>query len=963
MKRRTELRISATRPAALALAGALILAPVGAATRAAETCDPANRVEFAGHTIPLDGPLLVTPMTTEVAFPNLSFAKMVFLGSANDGSHRLFVVEQDGYIHFFQNHRSVESSTLLLDVHDLVSGGNEQGLLGLAFDPEFGDPSSPHYGQLYINYTALTAACECATQPGGCTAGCTKIVRYTASKSTPEAEYLDTVSTDTEYEILQFKQDFSNHNGGMIAFGDDRMLYISTGDGGSGNDPRGRAQDLNALLGKLLRIDVRRTDLPEGEQYASPDGNPFVGALPGADEIFHFGLRNPWRFSFDRVTGDLWIGDVGQGLWEEVDFVPAETPGGINFGWDHCEGNHDSGEIAAPCSWLPDPPAAPPVPPVLEYDHSDDQSITGGYIYRGDRLPQLRGAYIYADYGSGKIWAWNRVTVDPSTGIGIPDLLVDTLYQITSFGEDATGELYFLARNQGGQIHWLVPSDEAEPQTTYPQLLSQTGLFENVATLEPSPGLIEYDVISALWSDHAAKRRWIALPGTEQIGFHARNAWTFPIGTVLVKHFALPTGGGSSRPLETRVLVNQIGGWLGFTYRWNESETDAVLLPDGAIESVDLDPGSGPIALDWLYPSSSGCLGCHTQPVGRVLGVRARQLNGAGPGAANQLQAWNCLGLFTTDSGDPAQFDVYAALDDEGASVQHRARSYLASNCSHCHLPGGPTPAEIDLRFDPLLGEMKAIGVAPGSGDLGIASPEIIEPGVPADSVLWQRMASLDASIRMPDLTLIPHEPAVALFEAWIGAGLSTLDSDEDGEGDATENCPRVWNPDQADSDEDEVGDACDPDWLPNLVAVPDNPSHLELGVSPILSAEVSNHGASGAAASQVRFYLLADPRFAPSETSLVGDCTVDEVGAASQLSCQDESPHIPDELLDVSDGEQRSFYWVACADALEVILEADETDNCSVDPDPVLVPEPGARALGAAALLCLLELRRLRRG
>ena len=148
----------------------------------------------------------------------------------------------------------------------------------------------------------------------------------------------------------------------MIAFGDDRMLYISTGDGGSANDPLGRAQDLNALLGKLLRIDVRRTDLPEGEKYASPDGNPFVGALPGADEIFHFGLRNPWRFSFDRATGDLWIGDVGQGLWEEVDFVPAETPGGINFGWDHCEGNHDSGETAAPCSWAPEPPAAPTSP-------------------------------------------------------------------------------------------------------------------------------------------------------------------------------------------------------------------------------------------------------------------------------------------------------------------------------------------------------------------------------------------------------------------------------------------------------------------------------------------------------------------------------------------------------------------------------------------------------------------------
>jgi glucose/arabinose dehydrogenase len=318
--------------------------------------------------------------------------------NAGDESGRLFIVEQAGVIRILQNGALLE--TPFLDITDrLTDKGNEQGLLGLAFHPDFANN-----GFLYVNYT----------QQGGDTV----IARFTAAGNIADP--------NSEVRLLNVKQPFPNHNGGALAFGPDGYLYIGLGDGGSGGDPQGNGQNLNTLLGKILRIDVNNSN-----PYAVPTDNHF------GNEIFHYGLRNPWRFSFDSSTGDLCIGDVGQGSWEEIDFLPAGTPGGVNFGWNRYKGMHD---------YTPGGQIENYRLPLFEYSHSEGCSVTGGYVYRGS-MPEWQGVYFYADFCNGKVWgALRLVTATEETSISTG--LFETGAQITSFGVDESGEIY-LADHSG----------------------------------------------------------------------------------------------------------------------------------------------------------------------------------------------------------------------------------------------------------------------------------------------------------------------------------------------------------------------------------------------------------------------------------------------------------------------------------------------------------------------------------
>ena len=338
------------------------------------------------------------------AFPNIRFKAPIFLSPAPDGSDRVFVVEQAGVIRVFPNDTEVSNTEVFLDIRDRVSSGGERGLLGLAFHPEFAQN-----GFFYVNYT---------TQQNGPLQ--TVVARFSAS-----GQGADVAS---EQIVLTVDQPFSNHNGGMVAFGPDGYLYIALGDGGSGGDPFNHGQNLGTLLGSLLRIDVDRP--ANGLPYGIPPDNPFVGAGPGVrQEIFAYGLRNPWRFSFDAPTGRLWAGDVGQHAREEVDVI---EPGG-NYGWRIMEG-FACFRPASGCD------QSGLLLPVVEYDHSQGCSITGGYVYRGALLPDLAGAYIYGDYCSGLIWSLrfqdNRVQSHA--------LLLDTDIAIASFGLDAQHELYIV---------------------------------------------------------------------------------------------------------------------------------------------------------------------------------------------------------------------------------------------------------------------------------------------------------------------------------------------------------------------------------------------------------------------------------------------------------------------------------------------------------------------------------------
>jgi glucose/arabinose dehydrogenase len=389
-----------TRSVAAALLVGLLIGPSARATSAAVV--PARiHLGLARVATGLSRPLLVT--------------------DAGDGSGRLFVVEQTGAI------RIVKAGKLLarpfLDLGAAVSGGNEQGLLGLAFHPSYATN-----GKLYVSYT----------DRGG-----TSVIReYRVSAANP-----DRVDGSSGRTILRLRQPYANHNGGNIAFGPDGDLYIGFGDGGSAGDPGNRAQNLGSLFGKLLRIDVdRRTGtLP----YGIPSTNPYVGRA-GLDQIWASGLRNPWRWSFDRLTGDLWIGDVGQDTWEEVDRAPA-THGrnagrGLNFGWKAMEASH----CYAPSSGCS---RTGKTPPLTEYRHVNGRcSVTGGFVYRGSRYPDLVGAYLFADYCSGEIWFVDRGAPRGTS----PRLALDTDALITSFGQDQAGELYLT--DVGGSVYRLTDS-------------------------------------------------------------------------------------------------------------------------------------------------------------------------------------------------------------------------------------------------------------------------------------------------------------------------------------------------------------------------------------------------------------------------------------------------------------------------------------------------------------------------
>ncbi len=349
-----------------------------------------------------------SPMSYRVveAYPNLSFTRPVDLQHPNDNSDRVFVVEQRGVISTFTDDAAATEKQTFLDISDKVDDdGNEKGLLGLAFHPDYASN-----GYFYVNFTINVAN---TTR--------TRICRFQVSGSNPAMAELS-----SETLLLEFPQPFDNHNGGQLAFGPDGFLYIAVGDGGSGGDPQGNGQNRTTLLGSILRIDVdQRVD---GRTYGIPMDNPFAGNSEGfREEIYAYGLRNPWRFSFDSETGQLWAADVGQNKYEEIDIIER----GGNYGWNVVEAN-DCFEPDQGCD------LAQFIAPVWQYDHSDgDVSITGGYVYRGTALPNLVGRYVYADYASGRVWA----LTPPGQAAGYNTELIKADFRIASFGVNAQQEL------------------------------------------------------------------------------------------------------------------------------------------------------------------------------------------------------------------------------------------------------------------------------------------------------------------------------------------------------------------------------------------------------------------------------------------------------------------------------------------------------------------------------------------
>jgi uncharacterized repeat protein (TIGR03806 family) len=652
-------------------------------------------------------------ITLERVFRDIAFAYPVAMVQEPGESGDWYLLEQTGRVRGFS--ASGLSLRTVLDLRQKVVFGGEAGLLDLAFHPDW---RNNHW--VFLSYTGAN--------------GSGKLTSFVSRfQMTGAPARIDPAS---EKVILEVGQPFANHNGGRIAFGPDGYLYIGFGDGGSGGDPGDRGQNTDVLLGKILRIDVDR-----GDPYSIPPGNPFA-AGGGRPEIFAWGFRNPWRWSFDTANGDLWVGDVGQNRWEEIDLVRL----GGNYGWRVREGSH---------CFNPDPcSTAGLIDPVVEYSHKEGCSVTGGFVYHGEAIPSLRGVFVFGDYCSGNIWG---VFHDPD-GKPFRKLLVASGLNITAFAQSHAGEIYALSYN--GAISKLVPAGAAP--LPIPALLSQTGFVNPASPKLPADCLIPYEVQEPFWSDGADKKRYFSLPALADIAINDQGHLGFPAGSAFVKHFLL-----NGQWIETRLLLRHDDGeWAGYTYEWNEDGSDAALLASGKTRSVQ--------GQNWIYPSRAQCLQCHTVAAGRSLGTEIIQLNRlcsypASGRTANQLATYDHIGLFAAPLPAPAeQLPLLPRSADSGSELGPRARAYLHVNCSNCHRPGATARGEMDLRYGTALPAMNICGLAPLLGDLNIADARLLAPGAPNRSVLLQRMKRLDV-FRMPPIgSNLLDSAGSLLLENWI---------------------------------------------------------------------------------------------------------------------------------------------------------------------------------------------------
>lgn len=698
------------------------------------------------------------PYRTEPAFPKLTFEEPLDLTYA-PGTNRLFVAGRYGKVWSFVNDKNTARADLALHLEGKDEKGKprKQVIYAIALHPKFADN---HF--IYVTWIP---------NPGqeGAADG-SRVSRFTVQGEPP--------AIDRASEKLIFAWPNGGHNGGALKFGPDGCLYIVTGDGSGIADQKNIGQDLGSIHAKLLRIDVDHPDL--GKNYSVPRGNPFVNVKGARPEVYAYGLRQLWRFSFDRQTGDLWGGEVGQDLWEMVYKVQK----GGNYGWSVQEGTHP---------FRPERQRGPTpiLPPVVEHSHTDFRSITGGFVYRGQRLPELAGHYIYGDFDTGRIWSFR-----PGAAISDHRELARTTYRIVGFGEDAGGEIYFLDFTGGG-IHQLVkaPAANLQAQAKFPRKLSETGIFASTKDHRVAPGIIPYSVNAQLWGDHTVKERFLAIPGKGQIGFDeitypdspgATPGWRFPDGTVLVKTFSMEMERGNPRSkkrLETRLLhfqkfpgTQEYGDqdWSGYTYVWNDEQTDAELLDkNGLDKKLTVKVDGQPVEQTYRFPSRAECTLCHTTAAKYALGPSTRQMNrdhDYGGAIANQLATLDHIGLFTRKLPDVAKLPKLADYNDPTQPIAVRARAYLHANCAHCHMKWGGGNAEFKLQATLPLGDLGIVNVRPAHGDFGIKGARLIVPGHPEQSIIARRMAMTGLG-RMPHIgSRVVDERAVRLVQEWIRA-------------------------------------------------------------------------------------------------------------------------------------------------------------------------------------------------
>ena len=705
----------------------------------ASALTPDQRIPFNNSNV-IGSPEPVQYRTKKI-FENLQLVQPIYL-IAEPGTNNYFVIEHKGHwagpgsIRRFSNEPCAAEAEILLEIDYLI----------------YGMTCHPNYvenGYIYVTANGPVSAGQETFQ---------RIIRYTVERTSPYK-----IDPKSELVIIQWETDGPGHNGGEPGFGPDGMLYCPTGDGTSGRDVYGTGQGVDDLLSVMLRIDVDHPD--PARPYSIPKDNPFIN-YPGArPEIWAFGFRNPYRMTFDRKTGQLWVGQVGEGRWEQVYLVQR----GENYGWSVQEGSHPFhfGRKAGP---------GPIIPPTIEHPNSEFRSLTGGVVYYGSELPELHGTYIYGDFVTGRIWGarhdGEKVTWQRE--------LADTAFAIVGFAEGIDGELIVVDHKTG--LHKLEPRPEEAWGPPFPTKLSETGLFTSVPDHQVHPGLIPYAVNSPLWSDGAHKQRFIALPGTSQIEFHGEKSWDLPEGAVLVKTFALDEQVGnppSRRRVETRLMTKQQGEWVGYSYEWNAEQTEAVLVDrtgkDKTLVIMDPESPSGEREQVWHYPSRAECMMCHTRAANFLLGLQTAQMNRPHEyldGVRNQLETLAQLGIFNLPQPalpQPADaYPTFANPYDDAEPLEARVRSYLHVNCSICHQPNGGVNSKIDLRHATSLDGMKVVSRAPIHDSLGVARARLIAPGAPHRSLLLERTSRRGRGQMPPLATALVDKQAVEMLTNWV---------------------------------------------------------------------------------------------------------------------------------------------------------------------------------------------------
>jgi putative heme-binding domain-containing protein len=759
------LPLARTLPAGLLLAALLAPAVPGQppAQGDGETRVPWKTSKIHGSPEP---PL---PYRLERVFPNLSFKQLTHMASA-PGSKRLFVATERGQIYSFPPDNDVAKADPFLDLPRQVKScqpskevkGFDQ-LYSLVFHPKF---TENRY--VYVCYVVD------GTGPTG-------MKNLSNRERVSRFKVLDTdpprADPASESIVIEWPTWKGGHNGGCLCFGPDGCLYISMGDAGPASPPdlHNTGQDLRDLLSTVMRIDVDHAD--DGKAYRVPADNPFVKLKDARPEIWAYGLRNPWKMSFDRQSGELWVGDVGWELWEMIYRIRK----GGNYGWSIVEGPqsvHPKNERGP----------TPILPPAVSFPHTEAASITGGYVYRGKRLPELAGTYLCGDWMTCKVWS---LRFDAERVVSTAEIAQGRM-RIVAFGEDNDGELYVLGYSDNTDgIYRLVANPDVKAAANFPRKLSETGLVTSAAKLTPAPGVLPYTLQAEQWLDHATAKRLVALPDDSTVRFYDQairvpgtaffnSRVFFPKDAVLARTISIEMERGkpaSLRRLETQILHFDGYDWFAYTYRWNDAQTDAELVPAGGAELeldiVDADAPGGHRKQTWHFASRAQCLVCHNGWAGPPLGFTPEQLDHGG-----QLQRFQKLNLVirgvANDKGKPLadtkvrvmhkMTDPYDAAKD----LATRARSYLDVNCAHCHQGGAGGTALIELRAQLQLNAMKVVDVRPVQGTFNIADACLIAPGDPLRSVLYYRVSKTGPG-RMPHIgSDLVDVRGVELLHDWI---------------------------------------------------------------------------------------------------------------------------------------------------------------------------------------------------